>query len=542
VTGKPTVSANFAASANVSKVDYDVGRAQPASGGPAANASLAYDAATDSFTLKAGTENVTFGPGDVTINSSNLLRYEKAEGNTTTQLTLDWGMRSEWTTAPQYVALGQLISRQRNIATGIDRYSSIDFAFGYPSEASAIPRSGSASYALSFTGTRSSSVTEHLLQMMGSGMAVVDFSTGTLDISGKTASFNFLGPGILGTESEGTVTATAAITSGKNQFTGTFTAQGGASDTYEGSLTGSFYGPEAQDIGGTLYGTSGPLFYSLAFAGYGLPETSPDDTLANLEGSTRLQTVVTSVDLPARESLDNPLGEKIIYDADTQTYTVGGRESAVGFVFSFGPANRLPAQDAGDLRAYGASHAVVDGKVQYSIGVFDGATDGIELTYASFMRVLGTRTDMDGNVTGQALDYIGFGIFTPPDQLPRSGSATYAGRLFGDIHNDTKLLASLTGQSELSVNFGAGTMAAALFPVRVDAGGTSTALGRYDFSGSIDAYASAFSGAWTGGTGSLVGRFYGDAAQEYAAVFNIQDPVAGEMTGISVGSRDVAGK
>ncbi len=35
----------------------------------------------------------------------------------------------------------------------------------------------------------------------------------------------------------------------------------------------------------------------------------------------------------------------------------------------------------------------------------------------------------------------------------------------------------------------------------------------------------------------LTGRFYRDKAQEYAAVFNIDDPAAGKMTGISIGKR-----
>lgn len=537
MTGKPTISASFAAAANVSEVDYDVGLVQPASGGAVTGASLAYDADADSFTLSDGTEEVTFAPGDLTINSCCLLRYEKVDGDSTTQLDLDWGMRSEWTSASKYVALGQLISRQSDAATGIDSYRSVDFAFGLPSEASAVPTSGSAAYALSFTGTRSSTVTDYLLDMMGSGVALVDFDTGQLEISGTTLSFNYLGPNILVSESEGEVNASGAIAAGENRFTGTFTAQGGASDTYTGDFSGSFYGPGAEDVGGTLYGTSGSLFYSLAFAGYGLPDTAPDDTLDNLEGSTRFRTVRTSIDLPASGFLDNPLGETIIYDADTQTYTVMGNGSQVSFGFSFGPANRTASEDAGDMRAYGAALPVVDGKVQYSIGVFDGETDGIELTYTSFMRVLGTRTDLDDNVIAEGVDYIGFGSYTPPDQLPRSGSATYDGRLFGDIHDGTNLLASLTGESDLSVNFAAGTLAASLFPVRVGAGGASTALGQYDFSGTIDAFTAAFTGNWDAGTGTLVGRFYGDTAQEYGAVFNIDDPAVGKMMGISVGKR-----
>ena len=108
--------------------------------------------------------------------------------------------------------------------------------------------------------------------MVGGGTALVDFGTGQLEIAGKTASFNFFGGGIPGVESDGEVKASGAIVAGENRFAGTFTAKAGASDTYTGNLSGSFFGPAAEDIGGTLYGSSGPLYYSLAFAGYGLPD------------------------------------------------------------------------------------------------------------------------------------------------------------------------------------------------------------------------------------------------------------------------------
>src|SRR3546814_8143979 len=102
-------------------------------------------------------------------------------------------------------------------------------------------------------------------------------------------------------------------------------------------------------------------------------------------------------------SSDLPLAETIIYDADTQTYTVSSR-SAAGFQFSFGPANRVAAKDSEDFRAYGVAQPFVDGKVQYSIGLFDGETDNIQLTYASFMSVLATRTDFDGKTLGESVE------------------------------------------------------------------------------------------------------------------------------------------
>src|SRR3546814_20603047 len=111
--------------------------------------------------------------------------------------------------------------------------------------------------------------------MVGDGTALVDFGTGQLEIAGKTASFNFFGAGILSVESEGEVQASGAIVAGENRFTGTFNAKAGASDTYTGTLTGSFFGPSAEDIGGALHGSSGPPYYSIPFCGYGLPETSP---------------------------------------------------------------------------------------------------------------------------------------------------------------------------------------------------------------------------------------------------------------------------
>ncbi len=157
----------------------------------------------------------------------------------------------------------------------------------------------------------------------------------------------------------------------------------------------------------------------------------------------------------------------------------------------------------------------------------------------SFMRVLAARTDFDGKPLGESVEYIGFGNFTPPDQLPRSGSATYAGRLFGDIDDGSKLTAALVGRSDLTANFGTGALTASLFPTRVTADGISTALGRYDFAGVIDAFSAAFTGAWNLGSGTLAGRFYGNAAQEYVAVFNIKDPAVGTMTGVAAGKQNV---
>src|SRR3546814_7341314 len=109
--------------------------------------------------------------------------------------------------------------------------------------------------------------------------------------------------------------------------------------------------------------------------------------------------------------------------------------------------------------------------------------------------------------------------------------------LFGDIDDGSKLVAALDGRSDLTANFGTGALAASLFPTRITADGVSTALGRYDFSGVIDAYSAAFTGDWKSGTGSLAGRFYGNAAQADAAGLNITAPSAEHMTGDTLGKQ-----
>ena len=537
VMHKPLTSGTFAAQGNEAAATYVAGKAGGAIGAPLANGALSYDAAADSFNLVGGSSALKMTPADAPFNSSNLTSYEKTDGNTVTRLELNWGMRSDWTPAQEYVALGQLIAQTRDDAAGTDSYRTMDFAFGLPSSVTALPRVGRAAYELTLSGTRSSDATGYLLQMFGRGTALVDFGTGKLDLAGETQSVNYRGPAILVVESEGELKATASITAGKNEFSGNFTAKAGQSDTYTGTLTGAFYGPNTQDIGGTLIGTSGDHFYSLAFAGRDIPATLESDTLDNLKGARGLRTAQASFSSPLSDPLYEGIGSNVYYNGDTGTYTVGAGGNPLFFGISFNAANRAPEKDTADLRAYSSAHSLIDGKVDESIAIFDGETQGIELTYASFMRFSATRSNLAGDIIDQGTNYIAYGSFTPPDQMPRSGSASFEGVMFGDVHDGVKSLASLTGISVLGADFANGALTASLSPIRVNGDGTSSALGKFDFTGSIDTYSAAFAAAWNAGVGNMAGRFYGDKAQEYAAAFTINDPVAGQMTGISIGKR-----
>jgi hypothetical protein len=435
------------------------------------------------------------------------------------------------------VQLAQLITMQTNIAEGTENYRFIDMAFGLPSDSASLPESGSASFKLALRGSRSSDLEAVPLPLSGDGMARVDFASGRLDFRGTSIDMPL--PYGVGVSSEKTeVTGTATLAAEENGFAGTFEALTPGTPAYAGNLTGSFYGPRAEEIGGTLFGTSGSLYYSLAFTGFELPVVAHGDTLDALTGQNRLDTVERIVNLPESDPffVQNPFGEHIIYNGDTQTYSV------FGMLDDFGPINRTPANDQGDVISYGAAVAIPAGKAKYEIALFDGETDGIELTYTSFLRVLETDTDLDGGLLGKEVSYFGFGNATPPDQLPRSGVASYTGRLFGDVNDGTDLLSPLTGTSSLEVDFGAQALVASLSPVATSLEGSAVDFGTFDFAGKIDGVKANFEGSRMDGEGTLSGQFFGDKAQEFAATFGLYLEDRGLMLeGVTLGRQDDPG-
>lgn len=513
---------------------YDVGRPNPATGGRADAASIEYDASVDSYIVRAGDDRFEFGPEHLTNAIWNYLAFQKADGNVTTKLDFDWREVSEWTTATDYVRLAQLHTAEKNIPAGTETYQIVDLVFGSPSDAASLPRAGSATFLLSLRGSRTTAATGTPMSMSGSATALVDFGTGILDFRGTTTDLTLDRHGAYNWNSE--VKGTAALTADANGFAGTFEAKAGTLETYTGDFVGLFYGPEAQEIGGIFYGTSGPLYYSLAFAGYQQPKIGPEDTLAALTGVSRLDTVSRIIPLPDNDPYftEYPFREHVIYDADKKTYQVFA--AAAG---EFGTANRTPAKDQTDIVSYGAAVAAVDGKLSYDIGRFDGETDGIELTYTSFFRVVKTLTDLDDKVLSKEVAYLGFGNATPADQLPRTGTASYVGRLFGDVNDGTDLLSPLRGTVALKANFGTQALTASLSPQATNFLGSAVNFGTFDFVGSIDSYRGYFDASRVTGEGSLSGRFFGDRAQEFAATFGIGLPDRGLMLeGVAVGRQD----
>lgn len=509
----------------------------PVVGERSASSSIEYDQSADSYLVRLGEESFEFSRGEDAIRDSwNFLAFEKDAGGVLSTLNFGWRYDTAWLTNPEYVRLAQLINSESNIPNGTEAYRAVDLVFGFPSDVTAVPKAGSASFTLSLSGSRSSSASNSLLLITGEGMALVDFATGRLNFHGNTFSRSLSGS-TSSAELEDSVTGIATLSSDKNGFGGTFQTSGKVSETYTGTLSGSFYGPDADEIGGTLYGTSGRYYFSLAFAGQEQADVAPSDTLGSLTGVNRLESVERVVPLPDDDPFfsEYPFSEHVIYDAEKNTYqlfsTVGGEE--------FGAASRTPASDTEDIVSYRTTVAHVDGKVTHDIGRFDGAIDGIELTYASFFRVIQTLTGFDDEVLSRRVSYVGFGNATPADQLPRTGSASYEGRLFGDVNDGTNLLSSLSGSAALNVNFGTQALTAILSPKAISLYGNAEDLGTFSFAGSMDHFRGYFSASRADGEGTLSGRFFGDKAQEFAATFGIHLQDRGlTLEGVAIGRQD----
>jgi hypothetical protein len=137
-------------------------------------------------------------------------------------------------------------SQSDNFAGSTTLYN--DFSvFGFPTPAAAVPRTGSATYALDLMG-----------RYPGTGTGSVNFGSGTYNFSGTIAQ------SIGSSQTTGTFQSTGTLASASNGFSGTvnlavnttFPNPPGAdvksAYTFSGPIGGMFFGPTAQELGGTF--------------------------------------------------------------------------------------------------------------------------------------------------------------------------------------------------------------------------------------------------------------------------------------------------
>ncbi|WP_206245250.1 HupA family protein [Novosphingobium terrae] len=145
-----------------------------------------------------------------------------------------------------YAAFASVHSYASSIVPLTTNVSDDVAVFGMPTPTSAIPRTGSATYALDLMGT-----------YLGTGTGSVNFGSGSYNFSGnitQMASYNG-GDGISHTSASGTFQSTGTLASAGNGFSGAVNLTVG-SNSYSGPIGGLFFGPAAQELGGTFVASS----------------------------------------------------------------------------------------------------------------------------------------------------------------------------------------------------------------------------------------------------------------------------------------------
>lgn len=244
------------------------------------------------------------------------------------------------------------------------------------------------------------------------------------------------------------------------------------------------------------------------------------------------------------------------YDPATGTYTfVSGPNIGFSQAMKFGPGNLDADHSNSSVSVYNSSDSTQTSQVT----LFNpGASNPtLALTYVSFANIRSSIPNGSGWVNHVEY-YAPFGVVTPAVSVPKTGTASYSGIIYGSA---TQVSAggatsqyALSGSSTLAVDFGASTLAATLnFTGTPTGGGAGTSLGSVTMNGTLGKDAagnSSFSASAYGGStpetfnnGNLQGAFYGPAANEFGFSFANTQGVSGgspriQAQGVSVGKKN----
>jgi hypothetical protein len=436
----------------------------------------------------------------------------------------------------EYVKAGRWLFQQGG--SGTTGYTIRDFAFGLATPASAVPRTGTAGFVIGITGTAADGDFPNLVNFGGNGTATVNLASGAITGSGLLGfREDFTMSGRATRTGTGDFNLTATLSSSANAFNGTFAFTGFGN--YSGPLLGRLYGPTGQEMGGSFSATDGAGGTAVgSLVGRQDPDlTAPVPTLATLTGNSRLTAI--SVSNPTQGNKETAY---FAYDAASQTYSFYPTTptNAADLAYRFGPAQRTSGDATFTHYAGSGSAGQFNSSDTFTAALFNPGSGNprIALTYTSFADI----TVRNGATGLPTRTWSVFGIATPASQIPRTGTGTYSGIVFGHGDNGGTTL-DVDGTAELSVNFGPSTFRSLLTVFTRPAGsGAFSPLGTLEYTGFVSG--SALSGNITdsGAQGGLQGQLYGRDAAEFGLLFNYSKFVPGSgrtsIVGGAVGKRN----
>lgn len=468
---------------------------------------------------------------------------------------IDTTLSYEFYTSTDYLRAGVLIDRRSTIGQ-IDA-----FVYGFPTTNAATPRTGSASFNVALNGGIAANGSP-FRSVNGQGSLALNFQSGALTTLGTYTVGNSI-PGIgaanPGTQLDtGNWTGSGTLSSSANSFTGTIAFDG--TTDYSGTLTGKLFGPAAEQVGAVVQASSsgGAIMAATLAGARGSDSTASQSGLAALTTTTVLNGgsaqyyVVPSLN-SNQSLLDSNI--EVTYNPTDKSYILTSKTTGTNFGTAKQLAQTLAAADY--KVAESTSTFDVYRGADYTARVFKpgSGNPALALTYASFAEVVRTDT-VDGREVSTRY-YVPFGGLTPSFQIPRTGSASYSGVVYGYGRNGaTQNEASLSGTSTFTADFGAGTGSAVLALTATDVTSNAASnLGSFTYSGSLagvcpgcgvgNSFTLRGIGTNVSSTSFLNGLFFGVNAAEWGGAFTLnldspngQSATASTFSGVTLGKKN----
>jgi hypothetical protein len=413
-------------------------------------------------------------------------------------------------------------------------------AFLYGENTTAMPRTGTASFDVDLGGIVMPNGAA-MQSFEGDGSLQADFASGKISTMGAYRTHAFSDADMDGqgaaTTGTGDWTGSAALSSNDSSFAGTLSLTGAL--TYSGTLTGGFYGPNADEVGGVVHASQndGSQLIGTLVGRPGADVSGSQLGLLNLQTTTTLQGTEADYDYSSQISPPDSVYTygpiAVVYDPKAKSYTISGTGV---------PSVDILAADRAASES-GASFDVYHG-ANYDAQVFrpGAGNPQIALTYTSFAKVTMTEQGLGSGQTANR--YVVFGGETPGYAMPTSGTATYDGVVYGQgSYGRQSSDAALSGSSALMADFAKGTLTLNMNLTATDrASGTAYALGNFAFGGTIGCQGcdrSSFLFQANGPAGNDYsgfgnGQFDGPHADEFGATFTLNiDPNTGQAVDIS---------
>lgn len=482
---------------------------------------IAYDAATQSYTISTAGRSTTFTAQDRdTPDTAYFLRFQKS-GEAGEGLT----MTRAGTSGPftyRYVSGG---AWERATLTSDGFIAAYDpFTFGVTTPDLALRRTGTGSYAITLVGT---SAMDAPYALLGEGMLQADFQQGLLLASGDLSRID--SGGLI--RADGRFFGEASLSSAANSFSGNFLLDDGT--RFTGGWSGRFYGPDSDEVGAVWYltGTGGEVAAGYLLGrqdGSIVPFNTSLAPLQFAEGFAHRYNQLIVADRGSGDPLNVTLSRS---DSLLHIDPAAGR-------FTYSSADGVDTRFTGADRVAAASDEAVD---VYRISGADGftytltlnkpgaANPAIALTYVSFGHWEATRAAD----TARRDRWFVWGVRTNSLQVP-TGTGHFDGVIRGTAARaDGKTFYTLGGTGSFDLDFSASRFTGSLNPVGTSLADNSTRdFGSFSFAnGRIDSNAGLNANIVNAGNdylGTFEGALFGSQAAELGGSFGFQSaPNAG---------------